>query len=533
MQIHNPILTGSLFLNGSDLSSLTGSVATSASFNTRVSTIESKYATTGSNTFVGNQTVTGSLGVTGSITATGNITAQTLVVQTITSSVLYSSGSNIFGNSLTNTQQFTGSLQVTSSNASYFLGGNVGIGTNSPSYNLDVTGTGRFTGALTSAGLTSTGAISFTPSSFTVGSSTATDANSLTIQSANSNYLLRFKNAAGTSIGGFYYDGTNFIADGPSWKFINAATFSSSVTATDFIQLNAVSGYASKLIFYRAGYNYWNVGTPSNSTAFAISESSDLSSPALFLKTGGNVGIGTTSPSSNLVVNSNGETKVIIQTSNPSANSNVVLEMNGNYYYDGIIRNNSAGSLVFQTNGTSERMRITSGGDLLFRKTSSTVGDIGVQILRTNGDVYSTIPSGINTYHVFDATNAQYRFYVSAAGTINATNTAISAISDKRLKENIVDLEIGLDAILALRPRKFDWKKESGNNGKNIRGFIAQEFEEVFPDLIDQSINAAPEGEEPYKQIRQDLIPVLVKAIQEQQQTIQDLTNRLINLENK
>jgi len=76
---------------------------------------------------------------------------------------------------------------------------------------------------------------------------------------------------------------------------------------------------------------------------------------------------------------------------------------------------------------------------------------------------------------------------------------------------------------MALRPRKFDWKKESGNNGKNIRGFIAQEFEQIFPDLIDKSINKVPEGEEPYKQIRQDLIPILVKAMQQQQAQIEEL----------
>jgi hypothetical protein len=48
-------------------------------------------------------------------TVAGTITAQKLVVQTITSSVIYSSGSNVFGNSLSNTQQLTGSVSVTGS----------------------------------------------------------------------------------------------------------------------------------------------------------------------------------------------------------------------------------------------------------------------------------------------------------------------------------------------------------------------------------------------------------------------------------
>jgi hypothetical protein len=63
----------------------------------------------------GNTEVTGSLNVSGNITTAGTITAQTLVVQTITSSVEYSSGSNVFGSSLSNTQSLTGSVNITGS----------------------------------------------------------------------------------------------------------------------------------------------------------------------------------------------------------------------------------------------------------------------------------------------------------------------------------------------------------------------------------------------------------------------------------
>jgi hypothetical protein len=67
------------------------------------------FATTGSNQFNGSQAITGSL------TVTGQVVAQTLNVQQVTSSIVYSSGSNIFGNTLGNTQQFTGSVSVTGS----------------------------------------------------------------------------------------------------------------------------------------------------------------------------------------------------------------------------------------------------------------------------------------------------------------------------------------------------------------------------------------------------------------------------------
>jgi len=91
------------------------------------------FATTGSNQFNGSQAVTGSL------TVTGQVVAQTLNVQQVTSSIVYSSGSNIFGNSLGNTQQFTGSVSVTGSltvNGAGTFAGSVGIngspGTNFP-----------------------------------------------------------------------------------------------------------------------------------------------------------------------------------------------------------------------------------------------------------------------------------------------------------------------------------------------------------------------------------------------------------------
>ena len=74
----------------------------------------------GSTVITGSLIVTGSTNVIGDVTGsnarfTGTITAQTLVVQTVSSSITYSSGSNIFGNSLANTQTFTGSVGMTGS----------------------------------------------------------------------------------------------------------------------------------------------------------------------------------------------------------------------------------------------------------------------------------------------------------------------------------------------------------------------------------------------------------------------------------
>jgi hypothetical protein len=91
----------------------TGNVAGTASYASNAELLDgldsTVFATTGSNTFTGIQTINSNLIVTGSITA------QTLVVQTVTSSVIYSSGSNVFGNLAANTQTFTGSVLVSGS----------------------------------------------------------------------------------------------------------------------------------------------------------------------------------------------------------------------------------------------------------------------------------------------------------------------------------------------------------------------------------------------------------------------------------
>jgi hypothetical protein len=93
------------------------------------------YVETGSSYFGGGAIVSGSI-TANNITVTGTLTAQTIVAQTITSSILYSSGSNIFGNSLSNTQDFTGSVRITGS--SHYVLGNIGIGTTSPSTIVDI-----------------------------------------------------------------------------------------------------------------------------------------------------------------------------------------------------------------------------------------------------------------------------------------------------------------------------------------------------------------------------------------------------------
>ena len=196
-----------------------------------------------------------------------------------------------------------------------------------------------------------------------------------------------------------------------------------------------------------------------------------------------------------------------------SADTGSALYFAGNEYRFMQFASGSAGAT---TSGT-QAMTLDASGNLLVGKTSfggtATGGEIGA-----NGVVNSYSPDTTNSSSTFAAYSngaSAYRFYVGWGGTIFATSTTITAISDQRLKENIRDLDDGLASVMALKPRKFDWKEGKGANIKDARGFIAQEFEAVFPDMIDEWRDPAPEGEEPYKAINANLIPTLVKAIQE------------------
>ena len=97
-------------------SSLNTFSASILSYTSSLNAKTSSFATTSSNTFIGTQIITGSLLQSGNYTTTGTITAQTINVQQVTSSIVYSCGSNNFGTAIGNAQVFTGSMFITGSN---------------------------------------------------------------------------------------------------------------------------------------------------------------------------------------------------------------------------------------------------------------------------------------------------------------------------------------------------------------------------------------------------------------------------------
>ena len=118
---------------------------------------------------------------------------------------------------------------------------------------------------------------------------------------------------------------------------------------------------------------------------------------------------------------------------------------------------------------------------------------------------------------------------VVAAGNITAFGTTFMNVSDERLKENIYDVSGSLNKILDLRPTHFTWKE----NKKQDVGFIAQEVEEIIPEVVETSqgfIDTDGEENNNIQDMKTISYPKLVPYLVD---TIQELTERIKHLEKK
>jgi len=111
---------------------------------------------------------------------------------------------------------------------------------------------------------------------------------------------------------------------------------------------------------------------------------------------------------------------------------------------------------------------------------------------------------------------------------IDANGFLTTNTSDERLKENIQPLNSTLDIVKQLQGVTYQWKDRSAGGNDIKLGFVAQQVESIEPKLV---FTNKVDG---YKGIHIDgIIPLLVEAIKEQQQIIDNLNNRLNDLENK
>ena len=135
--------------------------------------------------------------------------------------------------------------------------------------------------------------------------------------------------------------------------------------------------------------------------------------------------------------------------------------------------------------------------------------------------------TGYGYYHQSSAGTANFYTQDDGVGYLRAA--AWTYGSDRKLKENIVYLGTEtkeIERIMQLKPAKFDYI----DGVKNSLGFIAQDVQLIYPDLI---TNIAPDkSKEPTLGMKTtELIPYMIKAMQEQQIIIKDLIKRIEILE--
>jgi hypothetical protein len=116
-------------------------------------------------------------------------------------------------------------------------------------------------------------------------------------------------------------------------------------------------------------------------------------------------------------------------------------------------------------------------------------------------------------------------------GDLENTNNAYGAISDVKLKENIVDASSQWDDLKALRVRKYNFKTETGYNTHTQIGLVAQEVELVSPGLVSEYPDRDTEGNDLGTLTKSVNYSVLymkaVKALQEAMERIEQLETEM------
>ena len=235
----------------------------------------------------------------------------------------------------------------------------------------------------------------------------------------------------------------------------------------------------------------------------------------------GNLGIGTTSPTRPLHINSS-EGRLIRLTHASKPKIEFVDTTNGT---SGAYISSEDNELMFETSGQNERMRITSAGQVFVGTTSSV--DAGQFIVSADPSTYNhitTIPEANAAYNALTMTNSSgTRLGAITVGTSGSTAITYGNSSDYRLKENIVPMEKGLERVKKLKPVQFNWK----DDGFSSEGFIAHEIQEAGWVL---GVTGEKDAEEMQMVDYGRITPLLVKAIQEQQEQIEALQSEINTL---
>jgi trimeric autotransporter adhesin len=169
--------------------------------------------------------------------------------------------------------------------------------------------------------------------------------------------------------------------------------------------------------------------------------------------------------------------------------------------------NNPATLLAFYGGGAATNAGPLRFGDGSFSGGSTNYWDIG-RDNNTTGNFTFTL-------------NGTQKGYIATATGV------YTPVSDRRSKKNIVSLQYGLSSVMAMNPVMYHMVEELDTDKKHI-GLIAQEIKVIIDESVDDIKDEATQF---YGLDKSGLVPVLIKAIQEQQALITTLTARITALE--
>jgi hypothetical protein len=219
-------------------------------------------------------------------------------------------------------------------------------------------------------------------------------------------------------------------------------------------------------------------------------------------KKAGNVGIGSTSPSAK-------------------------LDVAGTVRVTGAITSTSTAPISFQSNSNTGTYNQT----VIYANQNNTSNNTANGIFIERGRLSDSPSAEIRSFVVGDR-GGGIQLLLDKDGKLTVTNDVVAygSPSDISLKTNIKPLENSLDKIMKLQGVSFTWKENTSESNligiKDDLGFIAQQVQEVLPDLVRKNDNGLLSLRD------KGIIPVLVEAIKEQQRQIDEL-KYLLQTQNK
>jgi len=179
-------------------------------------------------------------------------------------------------------------------------------------------------------------------------------------------------------------------------------------------------------------------------------------------------------------------------------NGSAAAIISGGSSTDYVAGNTTGGTSVILATNNTERFKISGTGDIGINLAPSS----GIRVLiKGHGTT-----SGTRSLQANNGSN-QDMFYINDDGSGFLKASAWTYGSDISLKENITDVENGVDMVLQMKPKHFDYIEGPKNN----LGFIAQDIQKIIP----EAVSVVNEENETLGLKTDFLVPYLVKAIQE------------------